>query len=366
MRHFLARLLMKSQGAPGAVRPRLPSRFDPAPLAPLEPGSPLEIDAEHEASISRPMLRTSSTGTTLSSYEAQSPERPAMPASRPGEPAQAVELGQTSEPPRNATSPRPIDEPPETVTAPGRPAPPLLPFESPQTRSSPPAPSVPRKLESSATADLTAESTESHADAPGPVEHSTSLSSVPPFVPSQEPLPDLEQEVEVEPGSKRTVAPAVGPAPSRPAPSQPAPSQAAPFQSAPSQPAPFQSASRERIALAPIVGRIAAANGQEPAPQRHTARGVPGALPGEVRARALSAAANHGLPARSQSRATRALPGESPEPGPETVVHVAIGRIEVRLAPAPASPGARTKPTSPDGVMSLTDYLQERERGGRR
>ncbi|HEV3120747.1 MAG TPA: hypothetical protein VGY53_02540, partial [Isosphaeraceae bacterium] len=200
--------------------------------------------------------------------------------------------------------------------------------------------------ESSATADLTAESTESHADAFGPVPHSTSLSPVPPYAPSQEPLPDLEQEVEVAPGPKRTVTPAVGPTPPGLAPSRPAP--------------------RERIALAPIVGRIAAVNGQEPAPQSQTVPGVPGALPGEVRARAFSVAASNGPPARSQSRATRALPSEAPEPGPETVVHVAIGRIEVRLAPAPASPGARTKPTSPDGVMSLTDYLQERERGGRR
>lgn len=48
-------------------------------------------------------------------------------------------------------------------------------------------------------------------------------------------------------------------------------------------------------------------------------------------------------------------------PGPETVVNVAIGRIEVR-ATSPASPKRERQPSGPK-VMTLDEYVQQRSRG---
>lgn len=50
---------------------------------------------------------------------------------------------------------------------------------------------------------------------------------------------------------------------------------------------------------------------------------------------------------------------QTPAPPPETVVNVAIGRIEVRATPAPATRRERQGPK----VMTLDDYLQQRSRG---
>jgi hypothetical protein len=348
MSHFLARLLMKSQGAPSAVRPRLPSRFDPAPFGPDAPGLPPEIDAEHDASTSPPMLKTSSTGAIFSAYEGESPKWPAMPVSETLGPAQAARLGPTSTSPRPVTSPRQVDELPAAAVPPDEPAPPLLPVQSRQTTSSAPEPEpfVPPKRELSATTTgPAAEPVESDADDAGPPKNAPPLEPAQPNAPSRPPLQDLEQEVQVESAPKRTNAPAAGPLPPGPPPSEPAP--------------------RERHALTPIVGRIAAVSGQEPAREVHTERGLPSAQPAQAPVRSVSLAANRGAPARPKSPPTRVAPAESLEPTQETVVHVAIGRIEVRLAPARPTSDGRSKPATADGVMSLTDYLQERARGGR-
>lgn len=50
---------------------------------------------------------------------------------------------------------------------------------------------------------------------------------------------------------------------------------------------------------------------------------------------------------------------QTPAPPPETVVNVAIGRIEVRATPPPTTRRERQGPK----VMTLDDYLQQRSRG---
>lgn len=64
-------------------------------------------------------------------------------------------------------------------------------------------------------------------------------------------------------------------------------------------------------------------------------------------------------PARSQTTAPDEEQQQTPAPSPETVVNVAIGRIEVRATPAPTTRRERQGPK----VMTLDDYLQQRSRG---
>jgi hypothetical protein len=47
-------------------------------------------------------------------------------------------------------------------------------------------------------------------------------------------------------------------------------------------------------------------------------------------------------------------------PQPESVVHVTIGRLEVRAAPAPAAPPRHSSGPRP---TSLDDYLRQRSGG---
>jgi hypothetical protein len=56
------------------------------------------------------------------------------------------------------------------------------------------------------------------------------------------------------------------------------------------------------------------------------------------------------------------LPGPSGDAGPAPVVHVTIGRIEVRAVPerpTAAAPVAAPRPRSPR-VLSLDDYVRQR------
>jgi len=72
------------------------------------------------------------------------------------------------------------------------------------------------------------------------------------------------------------------------------------------------------------------------------------------------------FPVSTKSRSDKSPSGSADlvaddPPGPETVVNVAIGRIEVR-ATSPASPKRERQPSGPK-VMTLDDYVQQRSRG---
>ncbi len=115
----------------------------------------------------------------------------------------------------------------------------------------------------------------------------------------------------------------------------------------------------------PQVGPIRAARSpqaQDPAPETKPA------------AQPLAVPPQEAAPARLTPRPpeTPGLPTvnllpsrQAAEPPPRPVVHVSIGRIEVRLA-RPGSPSARAAPPpSPSLVMSLEEYLRQRNGGGR-
>ncbi|MFC5884183.1 hypothetical protein RMN57_06885 [Kitasatospora sp. CM 4170] len=56
-----------------------------------------------------------------------------------------------------------------------------------------------------------------------------------------------------------------------------------------------------------------------------------------------------------------APPGRRQAPAPAPVVHVTIGRVEVRAVPASAAPAERVRPEEP-AVATLDQYLRNRAR----
>jgi hypothetical protein len=96
---------------------------------------------------------------------------------------------------------------------------------------------------------------------------------------------------------------------------------------------------------------------EPPAPSttRVEARIVERTGPAQRPAEALDAASEPSTPGRRR-RATK------PGPAPEPVVHVHIGRIEVR---APAAPAERRAPRLREPLLSLDDYLAQGHRKGR-
>jgi hypothetical protein len=47
------------------------------------------------------------------------------------------------------------------------------------------------------------------------------------------------------------------------------------------------------------------------------------------------------------------------------IIHVTIGRIEVRAAPGAPAPARRAAKAPPSAPLSLSDYLKQRNEGGR-
>jgi hypothetical protein len=60
--------------------------------------------------------------------------------------------------------------------------------------------------------------------------------------------------------------------------------------------------------------------------------------------------------------ATVVIPDEPPRPDPESVIHITIGRVEVRATPS-STPSRPPRQPSERRVMSLDEYLDRRGRG---
>jgi hypothetical protein len=60
--------------------------------------------------------------------------------------------------------------------------------------------------------------------------------------------------------------------------------------------------------------------------------------------------------------ATMVIPDEAPRPDPESVIHITIGRVEVRATPS-STPSRPPRQPSERRVMSLEEYLDRRGRG---
>ena len=118
-------------------------------------------------------------------------------------------------------------------------------------------------------------------------------------------------------------------------------------------PAPVRTTAVEVSELGPVARPAAPPPPETPhaeAPDRSAPEAIAGARRATPQPPSLVAPA----PRIAQGAAPR---GPAPPPQPETTIEVAIGRIEVRAAPAPAERRAHA-PGSP--VMSLEAYLQSR------
>jgi len=125
------------------------------------------------------------------------------------------------------------------------------------------------------------------------------------------------------------------------------------------------SQSRRPVAEQPTLTQAAPAEGTADAPLRDITH-RPREAPLEP---AISPAEPSGIPKPRPLvlEAVIARPREAPhaEPKATRTIHVTIGRIEVRAVMPPAPPAPRPRPTQPVPLLSLEDYLKQRNEGRR-
>ena len=391
MSDFLTRLVERSRGASSGIRPRLPSRFDPLPLGQNGPPLPLEVDAEREVSSTAgpPTTRTPVPLPPVANWD--DPERsnsslPALPPRIAGRDDSEAALKPPSSPRAEIPAEPPRRSASISGTAPG--LPPRIAGRD-DSEAAPKPPSSPR-------AEIPAEPPRRSASisgtAPGlpPVVSQLPKPPAPAFPPAEMPLAPSSPPERVFNAISQPASPwpPEAPAPPRPVANTPGEratttTPVAPKDEATSSPrhsaagkgvqqdssqtpaareplrletvAPAFPSPQVRQALDPLVGR---------APQPHRSAASAGADPAP---RGDSVATAHSAATFQAKRGTsQATPPEPIRAEAETVVQVAIGRIEVRLAPPAPSPSPRTRDAAGDGVMSLADYLQRRDGGGRR
>ena len=314
MSDFLARLAQRATDTAAVVRPRPLGRFEPATQAPAA----ADFDVS-ETTVERPSVPPAWPATT----PAGPPPPPAQP---PGSTAPRPRSGPMDAPPA-VVAPRPPATPSDAPRppAPAAPGPPLAADAQPsrRRRSAPP----PTPPDEASTAPTPGPSTA--ADAPRPATHPPAISryvlSLLPRAARVAPPADADSATPSPSGRGlgRGAADSATPSPSGRGLGRGVADSAAP--------SPFGRGLGRGVATPELVTQPSSL--------------IPHPLLAQLRA------------ALRPGPDERPLPTAQP-PAPPPVVHIHIGRVEVRAAPPPARPAALARPAPP--LQTLDDYLRRR------